>query len=49
MGTLGIIVIMTIVVMVIRLGVLSKYNDQNNDLLRNIKKFDINRNNKKNG
>ena len=35
METLGIIVIVTIVVMVVRLVVLSKYNNQNNDLLRN--------------
>jgi len=48
METLGIIVIVTIVVMVVRLVVLSKYNNQNNDLLRNIKKFDTNRNNQTN-
>ena len=48
METLGIIVIVTILVMVVRLVVLSKYNNQNNDLLRNIKKFDTNRNNKTN-
>lgn len=49
MRILGIIVGITLAIIIIRGLLLGKYEGQNNDLLRNMKKFDTNRNNKTNG
>lgn len=42
MRILGIILGVTIGVIILRVILLAKYDNQNNDLLRNIKKFDDN-------
>ena len=42
MRILGIILGVTISVIILRVILLGKYDTQNNDLLRNIKKFDTN-------
>ena len=42
MKILGIILGVTISVIILRVILLGKYDTQNNDLLRNIKKFDKN-------
>lgn len=48
MRILGIVVGLTLAIIIIRVLLLGKYERQNNDLLRNMKKFDINRKNKTN-
>ena len=48
MRILGIIVGITLAIILIRVLLLGKYQSQNNELLRNIKKFDTNRKNKTN-
>ena len=42
MKILGIILVVTITVIILRVILLGKYDNQNNNLLRNIKKFDDN-------
>lgn len=48
MRILGIIVGITLVIILIRVLLLGKYESQNNELICNMKKFDTNRKNKTN-
>ena len=48
MRILGIVIGLTLAIIIIRVLLLGKYERQNNELLRNMKKFDINRKNKTN-
>ncbi len=48
MRILGIIVGITLATILIRVLLLGKYESHNNELIRNMKKFDINRKNKTN-